>query len=203
MIAWINFIVLILSTFGVLYFYVKSVGPAALEQEIGPAAYKHCTIYRWVAGGLMGVTSVNYVVYVFYPLPIGLPETFPWPYWGSALIAVLIALPAGYLMARGIRDAGEETMAPKKEHTLYRGIYEKIRHPQALGEMPLYWVFAFLCHSPFLVLYSFIWIPIFYYMCVAEERDLVLRYGQPFSEYQQRTGMFIPKRSNISTSKMR
>jgi protein-S-isoprenylcysteine O-methyltransferase Ste14 len=194
MITWTNFAMLILSTFGVLYFYVKSVGPAALEQKIGPEAYRRCSIYRWIAGGLMGVTAANYVVHVFYPLPIGLPETFPWPYWVSALIAVLIALPSGYIMLLGIRDAGEETMAPKKEHTLYRGIYEKIRHPQALGEMPLYWVFAFLCHSPFLVLYSFIWIPVFYYMCVAEERDLVLRYGHPFIEYQQRTGMFIPRR---------
>ena len=161
MIATINFIVLLLATFGVLYFYVKSVGPAALEQKIGPEAYRRCTIYRWIAGGMMGVTTVNYVVYIFYPLPIGLPETFPWPYWVSALVAVLISIPAGYIMLRGIRDAVEETMAPKKEHILYRGIYEKIRHPQALGEMPLYWVGAFLCHSPFLVLYSFIWIPVF------------------------------------------
>ena len=61
--------------------------------------------------------------------------------------------------------------------------------------MPLFWVIAFLCHSPFLVLYSFIWIPVFYWMCMAEERDLVLRYGQPFIKYQQRTGMFLPKRS--------
>ncbi len=195
MIATVNFIILILSTIGVFYFYVKSVGPAALEQKIGPAAYQRCATYRWIAGGLMGVTSINYVVYAFFPLPIRLPETFPWTYWVSALIAVLIAIPAGYLMLRGIRDAGEETMAPKNEHTLYCGIYENIRHPQALGEMPLYWVFALLCHSPFLVLYSFIWIPIFYWMCVAEERDLVLRYGQPFIEYQQRTGMFLPKRS--------
>jgi methanethiol S-methyltransferase len=195
MIATINIILLLLSTTGVLYFYVQSVGPAALEQKIGPIAYRRCAIYRWIAGGLMGVTAINYVVYAFYPLLIGLPETFPWPYWVSALIAVLIAIPSGYLMLSGVKDAGEETMLPKKEHTLYRGIYEKIRHPQALGEMPLFWVFAFFCHSPFLVIYSLIWIPIFYYMCVAEERDLVLRYGQSFIEYQQRTGIFLPKRN--------
>lgn len=193
--AWINFIVLLLATIGVLYFYVKSAGPAKLEQKIGPISYQHCATYRWIAGGLMGFTCLNYIIYAFFPLPIGLPEIFPWAYWVSATIAILIALPAGYLMLRGVRDAGEETMKPNKEHTLYKGIYEKIRHPQALGEMPLYWVFAFLCHSPFLVIYSFIWIPVFYWMCVAEERDLALRYGQPFVEYQQRTGMFLPKHS--------
>jgi protein-S-isoprenylcysteine O-methyltransferase Ste14 len=195
MIPWINFACLLLSTIGVLYFYVKSVGPAALEQKIGPAAYGRCTVYRFIAGGLMGIATANYIIYMFYPLPLGLPKSFPWPYWASALIAVIIAVPAGYLMLRGIREAGEETMVTKKEHALYSGIYEKIRHPQALGEMPLFWVIAFFCHSPFLVIYSFIWIPVFYWMCVAEERDLVLRYGQPYIEYQQRTGMFLPKHS--------
>ena len=111
------------------------------------------------------------------------------------ILSVIIAIPAGYLMLRGIRDAGKETMFPKKEHNLYNGIYEKIRHPQAIGEMPFFWVIAFLCHSPFLVIYSFIWIPVFYWMCVAEEHDLVLRYGQPYIKYQQQTGMFLPKRS--------
>lgn len=194
MTAWVNFIGLLLSTIGVLYFYVKSVGPAALEKKMGPAAYKHCTVYRFIAGGLMGVTMLNYILYMYYPLPIPIPDSFPWPYWVSVLISVLIAIPAAYLMMRGIRDAGQETMMPKKVHTLYGGIYDKIRHPQAVGEMPLYWVFAFLCHSPFLVIYSFIWIPVFYWVSVAEERDLVLRYGQPYIEYQQRTGMFLPKR---------
>jgi protein-S-isoprenylcysteine O-methyltransferase Ste14 len=193
-ISWINFIILVLSTIGVLYFYVISVGPAALEQKIGQIAYQRCARYRWITGSLMGVTTANYVIYTFYPLPIGLPETFPWSYWVSAIIAMLIAIPSGYLMLRGVKDAGEETMKPKKEHTLYCGIYEKIRHPQALGEMPLYWVFAFLCNSPFLVLYSFIWIPVFYWMCKAEERDLLLRYGVAYQEYMARTGMYLPKR---------
>ncbi len=193
MIAWINFVVLIISTLLVLYFYVKSVGPAALEQKIGPAAYKKCTQYRFIAGLFMGVVTINYILYVFYPLPIPLPHTFPWSWWVSALIAVVIALPSGYVWYRGMRDAGEETMVVKKEHTMYGGIYEKIRHPQAVGELPFWWVIAFLLHSPFLVLYSFVWIPIFIAMCLAEERDLRIRYGQAYVEYQKRTGFLLPK----------
>jgi len=134
------------------------------------------------------------VIYFFYPLSLSLPQSFPWPWWVSALIAVAIALPSGYLLWRGMRDAGEETMIVKVEHTLYGGIYQKIRHPQALGEMPLWWVIAFLLHSPFLVLYSFVWIPVFVVMSWAEERDLVIRYGQAYEEYRERTGFLIPKR---------
>jgi protein-S-isoprenylcysteine O-methyltransferase Ste14 len=194
MIAWINFGVLVLATILTLLFYIKSAGPAALERKIGEAAYARCTRYRFLAGLMMGVAAFNYVVYVFFPLPIPLPRTFAWPWWVSALIAVAIAIPAGYLMYRGMRDAGEETMVLKKEHTLYGGIYDKIRHPQAVGELPMWWVIAFLCHSPFLVLYSFVWIPVFVLMCLAEERDLAIRYGEAYKVYRRRTGFLLPHR---------
>ena len=91
-------------------------------------------------------------------------------------------------------DAKREALVPDKSHTLYKGIYEKIRHPMALGEVPFWWVFAFLINSPFLVVFSFVWLPVWYWWCVAEEKDLVLRYGADYEEYRQRTGMFFPKR---------
>jgi protein-S-isoprenylcysteine O-methyltransferase Ste14 len=194
MMAWINFAVLITSTLLCLYFYVKSAGPATLEKKIGARAYAKCTRCRIIASIFMTVAILNYAVYYFYPLPLPLPRTFPWPWWVSASIAVLIALPSSYLWWRGVRDAGEETMLVKKEHTLYGGIYAKIRHPQAIGELPFWWVIAFVLHSPFLVLYSFVWLPVFIVMCWAEEKDLVARYGRAYVEYQSRTGFLIPKR---------
>ncbi len=53
---------------------------------------------------------------------------------------------------------------------------------------------AFLCHSPFLVLYSFAWIPVFVLMCLAEERDLAIRYDRAYEVYRQRTGFLLPRR---------
>jgi len=194
MIEWINFASLLLSTFLTLTFYVKSVGPAALAERIGEGAYKRCTIYRVLASVFMTIAMANYVIYVFYPLPISLAQTFPWSRWVSILMAVLIALPSGYIWFRGMKDAGEETMIVKEEHTLYGGIYEKIRHPQAVGEMPFWFVIAFLLHSPFLVLYSIVWVPIFWIMCMAEEKDLLIRYGKAYEEYQKQVGAFFPKR---------
>ena len=195
MIAWINFAVLVVSTLLTRVFYVKSAGPADLEAKIGPSAYQRCTRYRLIASVFMTVASINYVVYFFFPLPLPLAATLPWPWWVSALIAAAIAVPSGYVFYRGLQDAGEETIIVKKEHTMYGGIYEKIRHPQALGELPFWWVIAFLLHSPFLVLYSLVWIPIFVLMCLAEERDLLVRYGEAYEEYMQRTGRFFPRLS--------
>ncbi len=195
MIAWINLVILILSTLLTLIFYVMSVGPSALEKRIGPGAYGRCARYRIIASAFMTLASINYVLYFFFPLPLPLPEHLPWPWWVSALIAIAIAIPSGYMWYLGLRDAGPETMFPGKEHTLYGGIYEKIRHPQALGELPFWWVLAFALHSPFLALYSSVWIPVFLLMVLAEERDLLIRYGQAYQEYRQQTGFLIPKRN--------
>lgn len=194
MIAWFNLALLVAATLLTFYFYVRSAGPAALEKKIGPTAYDRCTRFRIIASIFMTVATVNYVVYYFHPLPTALPLTFPWPWWLSVMIAVTIAVPAGYLFWRGVKDAGEETLIVKKGHVMYGGIYEKIRHPQAAGELPFWWVIAFLLNSPFLVLYSFAWIPIFLAMCLAEERDLLIRYGQAYEEYRQHTGFWMPKR---------
>jgi len=194
MIGWTNLVVLILSPLLTLYFYVKSAEPAALERKIGPKAYSRCTSYRLVASIFMTLGCVSYVVYFFFPIPVALPDRFPWSWWISASIATAIATPSGYLWWLGMKDAGEETLVVKQEHTLFGGVYETIRHPQAAGELPYWWVFAFLLHSPFLALFSFAWVPVFVIMCWAEERDLVLRYGQAYEEYQNRTGMFLPRR---------
>ena len=196
MIPWINFFVLIISSVLFTLFYVKSVEPAALERQIGRSAYQKCATYRTVASIFMMVVAVNYVLYYWFPLPIPLPTTLPWPWSVSAVIAACIAAPCMYLMLRGVKDAGEETMKPKREHEMYVGIYEWIRHPQALGEFPLWWVIAFFVHSPFLVLFSFVYIPVWYYFCVAEERDLLIRYGAPYEEYRDRVGFWIPKRKH-------
>jgi protein-S-isoprenylcysteine O-methyltransferase Ste14 len=179
------------------FFYTKSARPAALEKEVGEVAYRRCAQYRSVAAALMFIASANYLVYYFFPLPVGLPHTFPWPWWVSAVAAVLIALPSGYLWYRGVRDAGEETMTPKKEHTLYGGIYAKIRHPQAAGELMMWWVMAFFLHSPLLALFSLVWVPIFVAISLVEEQDLLIRYGEPYTLYRQSTGFFFPKLGGI------
>lgn len=193
-IAWLNLAILILSSLLFLYYYMRSVSPATLEKKIGPGAYARCGRDRIVASVFELVILTNYVIYFFHPLPVPLPDKFPWNWWISALIALAIAIPAMTTMVAGLKDAGEEALCPKKEHTIYGGVYTRIRHPQATGEVFLWWVFAFLLNSPFLVLFSFIYIPIFIMLCFAEEQDLIWRYGNAYIEYCQRTGAFWPRR---------
>ena len=50
-------------------------------------------------------------------------------------------------MTIAYRDAGAEMHAPQKGIQLHGGIYKKIRHPGAIGEMPLYVVVGMLVNS--------------------------------------------------------
>lgn len=192
-IAWINFALLLGSVFAILVLYVRSASPAAQEKLSGsPDAYARCARLRWWSCVPMAVTSTCFVVYLFYPLPVPLPEHFPWSWWVSAGLALLVIVPSGLVMWAGYRAAGEETMTPKKEHALYGGIYERIRHPQAY-EVLFWFAFALVLHSPFLFLFSFVYLPVWYLMVEAEERDLVIRYGDAYIAYHRRTGAFLPR----------
>ncbi|MBN2388301.1 MAG: hypothetical protein JXB85_14895 [Anaerolineales bacterium] len=194
MLAWINIAILLFASILFLFFYVRSVSPAGRAQLVGPGTYRHCFYERLVAGGFEFLITVNFVLYYFFPLETPLPVRFPWDWWGSLVIALAIGIPAAILMVVGLLHAGEEAMYPKEEHTLYGGIYARIRHPQAVGEVFLFPVLAILLHSPFLLLFSLIYFPIFLIMCYAEEQDLLLRYGDSYAEYCRRTGAFWPKR---------
>ncbi|MFX1376384.1 MAG: methyltransferase family protein [Promethearchaeota archaeon] len=194
MLEWINFIILIVSTTLMAFFYIKSVGPAALEQKIGLTAYTRCAYYRIIASIFELIVILNYLFYFFLPLPILLPQFFVWDYWISLVSSIVILIPSLYIMLIGLKDAGREALFPDKEHTLYEGIYKKIRHPQALGEAFIWWSVALILNSPFLFLYSIVWFPLFYWFCKAEEKDLLMRYGELYKDYRKRTGMFFPKR---------
>ncbi|MFX1391169.1 MAG: methyltransferase family protein [Promethearchaeota archaeon] len=194
MIEWINFLILVISTILMTYFYLKSVGPAKLEQKIGEKAYVKCGNYRIIASFFELITIINYILYFFFPISFPIPQYFWWDYWISVVISFTILVPCLIIMLKGVKDAGREALYPDKKHTLYSGIYEKIRHPQALGEVFIWLAAALLLNSPFLFLYSIVWFPIFYWFCIAEEKDLELRYGESYIEYKKKTGMFIPKK---------
>ncbi|MFX1567103.1 MAG: methyltransferase family protein [Promethearchaeota archaeon] len=194
MIEWINFSILILSTVLMTFFYISSAGPAKLEQKIGEKAYRKCGNYRIIATIFEFIAVINYIMYFFFPLLISISRYFIWDYWISIILSLLILVPSLYIMLKGVKDAGTEALLPDKKHTLYGGIYNKIRHPQALGEVFIWWVVALLLNSPFLFLYSIVWFPLFHWFCKAEEKDLVIRYGKPYIEYKNQTGMYFPKK---------
>jgi len=76
-VAWLNFVVLLLSSFLSVYYYVKSVSPARLEKQRGGIAYRKCGRYRIISCLSMIVIVANYILYYFFPLPIPPPQHLP------------------------------------------------------------------------------------------------------------------------------
>jgi protein-S-isoprenylcysteine O-methyltransferase Ste14 len=201
LIEWLNFLLLIASSIICIYYYLKSVQPAKLEQEIGEIAYERCERYRiYATFPFYLILFVCYGLYLFYPLPLPIPNELPWDYSISVVLAIVIAIPSFALMGLGVKAAGEETIRPKKEHQMYGGIYNKIRHPQSLGEVWVATILALILNRTFLLLFGFLWFPVFYYFTVVEERDLILRYGQAYVDHRERVGMYFPKRAHKSDS---
>jgi methanethiol S-methyltransferase len=176
MIAWINFVVLLVATLLVLYLELKSAKPAALEEKIGAVAYDRCTRYRMLASLLMGLAGVNYIIYFLYPLPMPLPRTFPWSWWVSVGIAVIFTIPAAYLWWREMNAAADESNWISSQP--YGDVYERNQHPHLASELPFWWSISFLLHSPFLVLFSLVWAIGLEIASSVEDRDLLLRYRQ-------------------------
>lgn len=191
MLPLLNSFVLAFSTLLFTIVYIQSLQPAKLEEDIGEISYTRCTTYRTIASVLEVVIFFSYTAFYFFPSPIF--GELPWSRWISVLIAFLIGIPALAIMFKGIRDSGKEGLSPHKEHEMFGGIYDKIRHPQTSGGVLLWFAIAIGSHSLFLTLYSFVWIPIYWAACYVEEADLVRRYGQNYKEYQKCVGMFLPK----------
>ena len=193
MIEWINFVILIISTIIFSYLYLLSIQPVKRSETRGEKAWKECANFRAISGIFMCVTVVNFILWIWFPISIFNLKVDP-NYIGGIIIGLVILAVCLPIMIKGEKDAGSETMTPSKDTKMYGGIYKHIRHPQTLGEWPTFIGLAFFINSWFLVIIAVIWIVVYTpIMIYYEEKDLVLRFGDSYREYQKRTGALFPK----------
>ena len=141
----------------------------------------------------MVIIAINMILWLWLPIP-----ELAWivhPNWlVSIVIGVILAIIFTPIWIKGIKDAGSETMEPSQSTKMYGGIYNYIRHPQALGEMPWFVIIPLFLNSLFLVIWAIVMIivvgPIIIYY---EEKDLIKRFGDDYREYIKRTGAFFPR----------
>lgn len=192
MFAIINFISYITASLFSVIYYVRSVNPAQLERKVSEDAYAQCARDRVISTVLMLIALVNFVLCRKYPITRCLPMRFGWPAWLLVLFTALLGLPALAVMIMGIQEAGAETIAPRKDTGLFsKGIYTRIRHPQAY-EALLWPALALGMNSPLLLILSLPWLLLEVIMVMAEETDLVIRFGESYLDYREKTGAFIP-----------
>lgn len=189
------FVVLIFSMIGFTFFYLKGAQPAKMEKETGKGAYSYCAKLKGIAHIFTFWFLVALLGYRFFPLFPNFPLHFS-KYWSVALLpALALAIPGGVIKSKA--NLAKGTGSQFKSAPVYTGIYKFIRHPQSLGYILYFLSMGFFLDSPFLVMLNLLWIPIFYYIALVEERDLLLRYQERYSEYMQTTGFMLPKRGSI------
>lgn len=193
MIEWINFISLILSILLFCYLYTLSLQPKKRSETRGERAWKEAAVHRSIAGILEFVILLNTILWIWFPVP-----QFDWKIHSNMffgiIIGIIITVLGSIIMVKGMIDAGSETAKPSEDTELYEGIYKYIRHPQSLGEFPIFIAVAFMVNSWFLViimfLFNVIYVPIMVYY---EEKDLIRRFGKDYEEYREKTGALFPK----------
>jgi len=194
---FIVFNAMLLSMAGFVYFYVKSVRPAQMEKELGQKAYNKCARFRYISFAFTIIYMAAVLGYRYYPLCTNLPLYFNASWLYSAVMGLVLAVPASVLMMKAARAAGSESFTPTKSAEMYGGIYESIRHPQALGDIMYFLSLGFFLNSPFLVLFNLLWIPLYIYMSYEEETDLIIKYGKKYEEYMESTRFMIPRKSTV------
>ncbi len=196
MIELINFFSLIISLFLFSYLYILSVQPIKREKKRGERTWRECMKLRVSASIFELIIVLNMMLWIWFPIPL-----INWKihanYLVGIIVGIIITIPCLVILLKGMRDAGSEALQPSKETQMYGGIYNYIRHPQSLGEFPLFTAIAFVVNSWFLIIltigYIIVYVPI---MIRYEEKDLIKRFGDDYLEYQKRTGALFPRSRN-------
>lgn len=192
-VSWINFILMNINAGLFTIFSIVSVMPVSLEERYGKKAWKICYYLRILMSVFILGMIVNMILWTWIPL-----EEFSWKvstdHLLSAIIGLIIVIPCTIILYLSLKHGGEEHMKPKEETKLHGGIYNTIRHPGVIGEMPWYVSIGFFMNSLFLVVWSSvfisIYIPIYIYF---EEKDLIKRFGEEYLTYRDQTGALVPK----------
>jgi len=194
LISVINFSSLMIAIFIMGYVYIISVQPMKRVEKRGNKAWKECKIYRTVGGFFELVSVINLILWIWFPLPIFNEWKISENIWVGIILGILIMIPCLIVLGKGVIDAGSETLFPSEETEMYGGIYNYIRHPQSIGEFPLFIAISFMLNSWFLVIISTILIIIYFPIMIHfEEKDLIRRFGGKYIIYKERTGALFPK----------
>ncbi len=192
-ISLINFISLNVSAILSFYLYTLSIMPITREQKKGKKAWKESNRLRILADIIWTLFIVNFILWIWFPV-----ESLNFPisqnYTSLFIISIILVIPFLIIIFKAVKDAGSETIITSMENKMYGGIYNHIRHPQMLGAAPIILLICCLLNSLILLIWFSVLIVIIVPIVIHfEEKDLLMRFGETYKIYQEKTGAIIPK----------
>lgn len=151
------------------------------------AAYVTALIVAW---GLVTAFLVAFHAVIFRKEAPGKLQV------GAGLILIALDL---WLFARVRRDLGTSRLIGKPElagggEVALSGIYSRIRHPRYTGMMASVMGACLLAATPVMWAIFAVWLVLVFTVIGLEERELRVRFGEPYAEYCRRVPRFIPRR---------
>ena len=182
-------------TIGFSILYIISLQPKTLSIRIGDKAYRICGVVRMISMFFEMAVVAGYILFIFgdrYNFLITRNPGVP-----VRTAGIIITAAALSFMFYGAWVAGREAALPDEKHQMYTGIYNRMRHPQTLGEMVSWFGIAMILNSLTLLVFSVIWIPLFLSYTVIEDNDLGVRFGEDFIQYTKKVGAFRRKKNKL------
>jgi protein-S-isoprenylcysteine O-methyltransferase Ste14 len=140
---------------------------------------------------------IQFILFALYFIDWDLLD-FDFPVWIDYLL--LVSTFSGIaIIILGIFHLND-TLSPfhsssKSSHLVTRGIYKYVRHPIYLGLLLAMFSFGIYWVSPLKLVITVILGFVFYNKSNLEEK-LLMRLHSQYREYRDRTGRFLPKKSN-------
>jgi len=161
---------------------------------ISPFAFFYYSAYGLPLRYLQSHTATAWLVQFILPhfshsgsALVNLSNAVAWP----LIIAGLLLFIAGFVQIYYAK------FFKKREVT--GGLYNYIRHPQYVS-LAVLGLGTFLVYPRFIILIAFVtMLFLYYFLARYEEKECLNKFGQPYADYLNKTGMFLPRLNLIKT----
>jgi protein-S-isoprenylcysteine O-methyltransferase Ste14 len=100
------------------------------------------------------------------------------------IVSITFIVLALLLLGLSLKDSYPEFYSPQFEQRLFGGIYNRIRHPQALSVILIWFSISLLLNSVLLLIITVISSVILYFITHQEEKDLIARFKEDYIRYK-------------------
>lgn len=114
------------------YTYTLSIQPMKRSEKYGDKAWVDCKKFRSIGGLAEFISIGTLILWIWFPLPLGNEWIISSNIWIGAIIGLCILIPGTYLLLRGVKDAGSETLSPSKDTEMYGGFINILDTPKLL-----------------------------------------------------------------------
>lgn len=121
-----------------------------------------------------------------------------WARWTGVGVGI-VCLPLLWSLFSSIGSNISETVLTKKDHKLVTtGPFRWIRHPLYTASMSLFVAYGLMASNWWMLMFTAIGLVMIVVLVIPEEEaELLARFGDEYTDYQERVGKLVPRWSSL------